>query len=812
MPPKAGPRPGARKGHPSLTIAQIKQSMQLRQAEEERLKKEAEEREARIREEERLAKEQLKFEEEQRARERERQKEEMRLQRKEKKSNQKQDAIERMRAAGFILPDVEKIRKEVAEEKSNEANVPKKPKQKQQNGIKVNADAPPVPEPVEEESSDGEQTELTESEGELSDDDWEALEDRDERRRKRHCNNERIRMERTTRREEREKERKAKEEENRVLENVIDLRSPICCVLGHVDTGKTSLLDRIRSTNVQGGEAGGITQQIGATFFPREALVAATKEINEKYQYKLNVPGLLIIDTPGHESFSNLRNRGSSLCDIAILVIDLMHGLEQQTRESIRLLREKKCPFIVVVNKVDRLYGWKAHPNEDIEKTLAKQSPGVHIEFDTRVAEIKTQLAMEGFNSELYYKNTDFRKVVSIVPTSAHTGEGISDLILLKIQLVQQFMEGKVTYKDDLQCTVLEVKPITGYGFTIDVILINGELHEGDRICLCGQTEPIFTQIRSLLTPQPLREMRVKAEYTHHKMIKAAMGVKIAAIDLENVVPGTPLIVYHSEEEKEKVAELVMRDSTTIRSQLSEDGIGVTVQSSTLGGLEALLSFLKDMKIQVGHAAIGPIYKRHLVQVLSMKRREPRFAVVLAFDVTVSEEAREVAAKNEITIFEAKVIYHLFDRFTEYIKNYEAQEKERLRSVAVFPVRLKIIDDAIHMTDPIILPVSVERGQLRVGTPLAAMRGDTPVEIGKVMSMERDNKPVPIGKPGMELSVKINTSATGVTFGRHFGKEHVIISKITRPSVDAVKKFRDELTEDDVVLLATLIKVLKVPK
>ncbi|CCW69335.1 unnamed protein product [Phytomonas sp. Hart1] len=811
MPPKAGPRPGARKGHPSLTIAQLKQSMQLRQQEEERLKKEAEEKEARLREEERLAKEQFKFEEEQRARERERRKEEMRLLRKDKASSN-QGVLDRMRAAGFILPDVDRIRKEEADEKLKEVKAPKKPKPQLQDMIKLNAAAHPPSEDSEDEISEGERTVPTDSDDELSEDDWEAMEDRDERRTKRHLNNERIRSERLTRRAALEKERQAKRDQNHVLENVINLRSPICCVLGHVDTGKTSLLDRIRSTNVQGGEAGGITQQIGATFFPREALVAATKDLNERYNYKLNVPGILVIDTPGHESFTNLRNRGSSLCDIAIVVIDLMHGLEQQTRESFRLLREKKCPFIVVVNKVDRLYGWVANPNEDIQQTLEKQPRNVRIEFETRVGEVKTQLAMEGFNSELYYKNTDFRKTVSIVPTSAHTGEGISDLILLEIELVQQFMEAKMTYKDDLQCTVLEVKPITGYGFTIDVILINGELHEGDQICLCGQNQPIFSQIRSLLTPQPMREMRVKAEYTHRKMVKAAMGVKIAANDLEYVVPGTPLLVYHHEDEKEKVAELVMTDSTTIRSQLNEDGIGVTVQSSTLGGLEALLSFLKDMKIQVGHAAIGPIHKRHLIQVLSMKRQEPRFAVVLAFDVVVSDEAREVAAKNEITIFEANVIYHLFDKFTEYIEGYEAREKDRLRNIAVFPVRLKIIDNAIHATDPIILPVLVERGQLRVGTPLCALIGENVVPIGKVMSIEREKKTVPIGKPGMELSVKINTGDSGVTFSRQFNKDHVIVSKITRPSVDAVKKFKDELTEDDVILLATLIKVFKVPK
>lgn len=812
--PKSAPKAAGKKGPPAAMIAKLKQKMEMQKQEEERLLKAQQEEEARIREEERLAEEQRKFEEEQKRKEKELQKEEERRSRTERKKSVENEVLDRMRAAGFILPDVEKIK---VEEKEKPAAEPRKPKPKP-------ASKPTVEQAVEEEeeevSEDGELTEPTESEAEIDEDDWEALELRDSRREERHAANVRIRAERESRRAAREEaKREAKQkatEANHVLEKVSKLRSPICCVLGHVDTGKTSLLDRIRATNVQGGEAGGITQQIGATFFPREALVSATEELNKRYNYKLDVPGLLVIDTPGHESFTNLRSRGSSLCDIAILVVDIMHGLEPQTRESIRLLREKRCPFIVALNKVDRLYGWVAHENTDFQKTLGMQNASVQGEFHSRWESIHLQLAEEGLNSELYYQNKDVRKTVSIVPTSARTGEGVCDLLLLEIQLVQQFMEGKVTYKDDLQCTVLEVKPIQGYGFTIDVILINGELHEGDHICLCGQTGPIYSQIRSLLTPQPMRELRVKAEYVHHKSIKAAMGVKITANELENVVPGTPLIVYdeRNEKEMEAAATAVMKDAVNIKASLHPDGLGVSVQSSTLGALEALLSFLESMKIPVGSIATGPIHKRHMLNVLNMKRREPRYAVVLAFDVAVSPEAREIAQKNGIDIFEARIIYHLFDMFTKHIENYEAREKERLREIAVFPCRLKIIDDAIHDTDPVILPVYVERGQVRPGTPLCAIKksDSSIVQIGKVMTMERDNKPLATGKMGMEFAVKINSGETGVTFGRQFGRDDDVVSFITRPSVDAIKKFKDELSDDDVNLLATLIKVLNVPK
>ena len=122
------------------------------------------------------------------------------------------------------------------------------------------------------------------------------------------------------------------------------LRQPIVVVLGHVDSGKTSLLDKIRGTAVQAREHGGITQHIGASFFPLDLLKEICGPMLGK-NMEIRIPGLLVIDTPGHEVFTNLRSRGGSAADIAILVVDIMKGLEQQTYESVEILKKKKVPL-----------------------------------------------------------------------------------------------------------------------------------------------------------------------------------------------------------------------------------------------------------------------------------------------------------------------------------------------------------------------------------------------------------------------------------------------------------------------------------
>ncbi|RLM99383.1 eukaryotic translation initiation factor 5B-like [Panicum miliaceum] len=347
-----------------------------------------------------------------------------------------------------------------------------------------------------------------------------------------------------------------------------ELRAPICCILGHVDAGKTKLLDCIRRSNVQGGEAGGITQQIGATYLPVENIRERT---SPKAEATIKVPDLLVIDTPGHQSFSNMRLRGSSLCDIAVVVVDITRGLEKQTIESIDLLKHRNVRFIVALNKVDRLYGWKTCPNAPIAKALKNQSEDVQSEFKWRVTEVVTQLKESGFNAALYYENKKMKEVVNIVPTSAVSAEGIPNLLLLLVRWVPEIMMERLTYVNNVECTVLEVNEDKDFRTTIDVVLINGALRKGDRIVVCTKQGPVTTNIRYLLTPYPMKELKAKGVYKHHEELKAAQGVKIAVRGLRHAIAGTALIVVKPGDDLERAEAAAVQEISNANSLINED-------------------------------------------------------------------------------------------------------------------------------------------------------------------------------------------------------------------------------------------------
>ena len=341
---------------------------------------------------------------------------------------------------------------------------------------------------------------------------------------------------------------------------------------------------------------------------------------------------------------------------------------------------------------------------------------------------------------------------------------------------------------------------IEGHGTTIDVILSNGILHEGDRIVVCGLNGPISTNIRALLTPQPMRELRVKSAYVHHKQIKAAMGVKISAPDLEKAIAGSRLLVVTPDDDEEEMREEVMADLTDLFESVDKSGKGVCVQASTLGSLEALLSFLKDSKIPVAGINLGPIFKKDVIRASIMLEHAKEFACILAFDVKVDKEIGEMAEEMHVKIFKADIIYHLFDQFTAHMNKIMEEKKKVMAPAAIWPCSLKIVPGAIfNKKDPIILGVDILEGSLRIGTPLCVpSKGN--ILLGKVAGIEANHKSVDIAKKGQQVAIRIEAplNEPARIAGRHFSEGDELISKITRGSIDILKaSFRTEVSTEE---------------
>ncbi|GIX83379.1 eukaryotic translation initiation factor 5B [Caerostris darwini] len=604
--------------------------------------------------------------------------------------------------------------------------------------------------------------------------------------------------------------RRENAENNRSLDK---LRSPVVCVLGHVDTGKTKILDKIRSTNVQDHEAGGITQQIGATMVPEEALKDQCKMVKEFTELELKVPGLLIIDTPGHESFSNLRSRGSSLCDIAILVVDITHGLEPQTIESINMLKQRKTPFVVALNKIDRVYEWKTMKNKDVQDIIKGQSRSTKQFFEDRVKQVVLEFANQSLNAVLYYENPDPKQYVSMVPTSALTGEGMGNLMALIVELTQSMMAKKLMFSEELQATILEVKAISGLGHTMDSILVNGRLREGDTIVFAGYDGPVCSQIRSLLMPQPLKELRVKTQFVEHREIEGAQGVKICGKDFDKAIAGLPLLVPKRPDETKILMDEVAATFRETMNAIKVTGTGVYVQTSTLGSLEALMEFLKESKIPVSGVRIGPVTKKDVMKASAMLEHDPTYAVILAFDVRIEREAQELADSLSIKIFHANIIYHLFDAFVNYRQEIKEKNREMHKTAAVFPCKLKILPQFVfNSRDPIVVGVSVEAGVLKDGTPLCVPSKEF-LEIGVVTTIEVNHKPIEMARKGQEVCIKIEPSGGEAPkmYGRHFDHSDLLVSKISRQSIDLCKEhFRDDLQKTDWLLMVELKNMLRI--
>jgi translation initiation factor 5B len=583
-------------------------------------------------------------------------------------------------------------------------------------------------------------------------------------------------------------------------------KSIISCVLGHVDTGKTSLLDKIRDTKVQKGEVGGITQQIGATYISKEILINKVETIGT---FDINVPGILMIDTPGHEAFNNLRKMGSKICNIAILVIDLVHGLEQQTIESMKILKDTETPFIIALNKIDRLYRWSKNINSSFQDTFKKQETNTQDEFKTRLEKIIVQIMEQGFNAKLYWENDSYDDTISICPISAITGEGLSDLLKTLITISQEKLTNEITYSDNLNCVLMETTKVDGYGITIDAILINGELKIGDKITINTLNGLFKTTIKNILT------ISSNKDFIQNDKIKASKLIKIIVNGLENAgIPSSFIIKTNENNENNEIEEKNYEIENTINKFKLEEK-GVMVNASTMGSLEALVRFLQEEckpPIPISQVNIGKVMKKDVLKTkIINENSEEELKTIMAFNVDIDEEAELEAKKNKVKIFKAEIIYHLFDSFTKYKNDLFKQRKELVKDKMVFPCILKILPNCIfNKKNPLVFGVEVLEGNLHLGTELFIPETNTLV--GKVIGIQNNNKDILIGKKSSSICIKINNQENPtITYGRQFDCSNILYSKISRQSLDILKEYyREDCTKEDLLLLVKLKKIFNI--
>ncbi len=576
-----------------------------------------------------------------------------------------------------------------------------------------------------------------------------------------------------------------------------NLRTPIVVVMGHVDHGKTTLLDRIRGTAVADFEAGAITQHIGATEVPLEVI---QDFCGAHFGAELQVPGLLFIDTPGHHAFTSLRSRGGSLADLAVLIVDVNEGFQPQTIESLNILKRYKTPFVVAANKIDRISGWRAVENAPFAKSLKAQNERVVEELDTRVYELVGELYKYGFDADRYDRIRDFTKTVGIVPISAITGEGVPDLLMILVGLAQRFLKDnlKITSTGPGVGTILEVKEERGLGTTLDVILHDGELKVGDSIIVGTAHDPVVTKIRALLKPKPLSEIRSEERFLPVKHVVAASGVKVAAPKLENALAGSTIRVVTSSDEAEAVAKEMKSELESVRIDTEQEG--VILKADTIGSLEALVGELKAKNIPIHVADVGPVSRRDVIRASSIK--DPLLSVILAFNVDILPDAISEVQKTNVPVFSSNIIYSIIEDYEAWVEEQKMKMEQARLEAVIRPGAVRLLPDCVfRQSKPAIVGVQVIGGMIRTQTNL--MREDG-ANVGMIKGIQAHNENVGSATVGQEVAISID----GPTVGRQIHEGDILYVNIPEKHARIVEmELKPKLSEDEREVLEKFLEI-----
>jgi translation initiation factor 5B len=580
------------------------------------------------------------------------------------------------------------------------------------------------------------------------------------------------------------------------------LRQPIVCVLGHVDSGKTTLLDYIRGSVVALREVGSMTQHIGASFFPINTLQEICGPLAEGMVSKIHIEGLLVVDTPGHSIFMNLRRRGGSVADIAILVVDVLRGFEPQTHESLSILKNRKTPFIVAANKIDTIPGWKPQEGKSFRESHQHQDPSVRRQLDELLYVIIGTFSRLGINAERYDKVKNFSKTVAITPVSAKTGEGIPELLAILIGLTQQYLEKQLTVTEgSAKGTILEVKKEPGLGTTIDAIIYDGILNRGDTLIIGGVEKPIVTKARAILLPKPLDEMRdPRDKFLPVTEVAAAAGVKISAPNIEDSVAGAPIFSVRTGESLDPYIQVVSEEIERLR--IITDKLGVIVKTDTLGSLEALIGELENHGVAIRIADVGGVSRRDIIEAASIKRVSRFQGVILAFNVPILQDAESEALIQDIPIFRNNVIYRLIEEYNDWVETeQEAELKMQLESL-IFPGKIKVLPGLIfRKSKPAVFGVEIISGKIQSKYTLISKTGKN---VGEISQMQDKGETISEAEKSMKLAISVRDGV--VT--RDFNENDILYVNVPERHVkEFLSKYINEIQPEDVQTLRELIEI-----
>ncbi|MEM5792337.1 MAG: translation initiation factor IF-2 [Candidatus Aenigmatarchaeota archaeon] len=547
----------------------------------------------------------------------------------------------------------------------------------------------------------------------------------------------------------------------------------------------------MRGSTVNAAEPGQITQHIGASFVPSSVIKSICGNLLTKLNIDIIIPGLLFIDTPGHEAFITLRKRGGSVADLAILVVDINEGFQPQTDESLEFLKQFKTPFIVAATKVDLIYGWKQNKTTCFKDSFTNQSDSVQDELEAKIYNIVSQLYERGFEAERFDRITDFKKQVAIVPCSGKTGEGISELLVMLSGLAQRFLKDKLELSDKAMGNVLEVKEVKGLGATIDAIIYDGSISVGDTLIVGSKNGCIVTKIKALLRPPELKELRMEKKFDFVKQVSAAAGIKIAAPGLDNAIAGSPIICVSDEAEIEEAKKIIEQEIDIV--EFNKDIDGVLAKADTIGSLEALVKILTDNQIPIKKAEIGHVTKQDVVEIDVVK--DPEKKVILCFNVDLLQEAEDIVRDKKIPVFKNNIIYRIVEDYKKWRDDKKEREKTEKLESAIRPAKIRIIPGFVFRNrQPAIVGVEVLAGVLKVNTPVCH---EDKRDVGKIKQIQKDGKNVNQIKTGDKAAISMDEP----TVGRQIEEGDILISVITPHNLKILTEVWDKLQDDEKQLL-----------